>query len=123
MRRLVFPLTLFLSAYSSAQTVSTGSNPKVGAMIRQPCTCWRGCLRPFRTSTRARSSPDQEGILWKTIRRSAEPVEYLSDHSPKSQGTFNFEVTAMLKPLGALFSGSYHVGRGDQFAIGLEGRV
>jgi uncharacterized protein len=63
---------------------------------------------------------DQDGIHWKTVRRSAELVKYVSAHSPKSQGTFNFAVTAMLKPLGPFFPGSYHVGPGNQFAIGLE---
>lgn len=64
---------------------------------------------------------DQEGIHWKTIRRSAELVKYVSEHSPESRGTFNFAVTAMLKPLGPFFPGSYHVGPGNQFSIGLEG--
>jgi uncharacterized protein len=63
---------------------------------------------------------DQDGIHWKTIRRSAELVKYVSDHSSNSQGTFNFAVTAMLKPLGPFFPGSYHDGNGNQFAIGLE---
>ena len=63
---------------------------------------------------------DQDGIHWKTIRRSAELVKYVSEHSPKSQGTFDFAVTAMLKPLGPFFPGSYHVGAGHQFAIGFE---
>jgi uncharacterized protein (UPF0210 family) len=63
---------------------------------------------------------DQDGIHWKTIRRSAELVKYVSEHSPRSQGTFNFAVTAMLKPLGPFFPGSYHVGRGNQFSMGFE---
>jgi uncharacterized protein (UPF0210 family) len=64
---------------------------------------------------------DQEGIHWKTIREAAELVKYVSDHSPNSQGTFNFAVTAMLKPLGPFFPGSYHLGPGNQFSIGFEG--
>jgi uncharacterized protein len=64
---------------------------------------------------------DQDGIHWTTIRQSAELVKYVSEHSPKSQGTFNFAVTAMLKPLGPFFPGSYHLGPGNQFAIGFEG--
>ena len=63
---------------------------------------------------------DQNGIHWKTIHHSAELVQYVSQHSAKSQGTFNFAVTAMLKPLGPFFPGSYHLGDGKQFAIGLE---
>ena len=64
---------------------------------------------------------DDAGIHWKTIRRTAELVKYVSEHSARSQGTFNFTATAMLKPLSPFFPGSYHTGAGGQFAIGFEG--
>lgn len=64
---------------------------------------------------------DASGIQWKTIRRTAELVKYVSEHSPRSQGTFNFTATAMLKPYAPFFPGSYHTGAGGQFAIGFEG--
>ncbi|HEX6495648.1 MAG TPA: DUF711 family protein [Acidobacteriaceae bacterium] len=64
---------------------------------------------------------DESGIHWKTIHRTAELVKYVSEHSPHSQGTFNFTATAMLKPLSPFFPGSYHTGAGKQFAIGFEG--
>lgn len=64
---------------------------------------------------------DETGIHWKTIHRTAELVKYVSEHSPRSQGTFNFTATAMLKPYGPFFPGSYHTGSGGQFAIGFEG--
>jgi len=64
---------------------------------------------------------DENGIHWKTINRTAELVKYVSEHSPHSQGTFNFTATAMLKPLSPFFPGSYHLGAGKQFAIGFEG--
>ncbi len=64
---------------------------------------------------------DQAGIHWKTIERTAELVKYVSEHSLHSQGTFNFAATAMLKPLGPFYPGSYHTGAGKQFAIGFEG--
>ncbi|MFL6427670.1 MAG: DUF711 family protein [Acidobacteriaceae bacterium] len=64
---------------------------------------------------------DDRGIHWKTIDRTAELVRYVSEHSPHSQGTFNFTATAMLKPLSPFFPGSYHTGAGRQFAIGFEG--
>ena len=64
---------------------------------------------------------DEAGIHWKTIRRTAEPVNYVSEHSPRSQGTFNFTATAMLKPYSPFFPGSYHTGAGRQFAVGFEG--
>jgi uncharacterized protein (UPF0210 family) len=64
---------------------------------------------------------DESGIHWKTIRRSAELVKYVADHSSHSQGTFNFTATAMLKPLGPFFPGSWHDGPGKQFAFGFQG--
>jgi len=64
---------------------------------------------------------DDAGFHWKTIHRTAELVRYVSEHSPRSQGTFNFTATAMLKPLAPFFPGSYHRGAGKQFAIGFEG--
>jgi uncharacterized protein (UPF0210 family) len=64
---------------------------------------------------------DESGIHWKTIRRTAELVKYVADHSSHSQGTFNFTATAMLKPLGPFFPGSWHDGPGKQFAFGFQG--
>jgi uncharacterized protein (UPF0210 family) len=64
---------------------------------------------------------DESGIHWRTIRRTAELVKYVSEHSPHSNGTFNFTATAMLKPFAPFFPGSYHTGAGRQFAIGFEG--
>jgi uncharacterized protein len=64
---------------------------------------------------------DEAGIHWKTIRRTAELVKYVSEHSPHSQGNFNFTATAMLNPFSPFFPGSYHTGAGQQFAIGFEG--
>jgi len=63
----------------------------------------------------------EDGIHWKTIHRTAELVQYVSLHSPRSQGTFNFTATAMLKPYSPFFPGSYHLGEGKRFAIGFEG--
>jgi uncharacterized protein len=63
---------------------------------------------------------DESGIHWKTIRRSAELVKQVAENSPRSQGNFNFGVTAMLKPYTPFYPGSYHTGKGRQFAIGFE---
>ena len=62
-----------------------------------------------------------DGIHWKVIRESAALVRYLTDHSPQSQGNFNFTATAMLKPYGPFYPGTYHTGAGKQFSIGFEG--
>jgi len=64
---------------------------------------------------------DESGMHWRSIRRTAELVKYVTDHSPRSQGNFNFTATAMLKPYAPFFPGSYHTGAGKQFAIGFEG--
>ncbi len=64
---------------------------------------------------------DKDGIHWKAVRAAAEIVKYAEENSPHSQGTFNFTATAMLEPYGPFFPGSYHVGPGGEFAIGLEG--
>ena len=64
---------------------------------------------------------DKAGIHWKAVRAAAEIVKYAEENSPHSQGTFNFTATAMLEPYGPFFPGSYHVGPGGEFAVGLEG--
>jgi uncharacterized protein len=64
---------------------------------------------------------DDAGIHWKTIARTSELVQYVAAHSPHAQGTFSFTATAMLKPYGPFFPGSWHNGPGGQFSIGFEG--
>lgn len=63
----------------------------------------------------------EDGIHWKVIRESAALVRYLTDHGPPSHGTFNFTATAMVKPYGPFYPGTYHTGAGRQFSIGFEG--
>ncbi len=62
-----------------------------------------------------------DGIHWKVVRESAALVRYVTEHSVHSQGNFNFTATAMLKPLGPFYPGTYHTGAGKQFSIGFEG--
>jgi len=64
---------------------------------------------------------DAEGIHWKSVRASARMLKYVEEHSPRSQGNFNFAVTAMLEPYAPFYPGSYHTGEGRRFAVGLEG--
>jgi uncharacterized protein len=61
-----------------------------------------------------------EGIHWNSLRAAARLVRYVADHSPRSQGTFNFAATAMLAPYAPFYPGSYHTGEGHRFAIGWE---
>lgn len=62
-----------------------------------------------------------DGIHWKVIREAARLVRYVADHSPHSQGTFNFAATAMLGPYGPFYPGAWHPGGGERLAIGFEG--
>jgi hypothetical protein len=62
-----------------------------------------------------------DGIHWNVIRESAALVRYLTDHAPPSHGSFNFTATAMVKPYGPFYPGTYHTGAGRQFSIGFEG--
>ena len=39
---------------------------------------------------------------------------------PPSHGNFNFTATAMVKPYGPFYPGTYHTGAGKQFSIGFE---
>jgi hypothetical protein len=61
-----------------------------------------------------------DGIHWKVIRESAALVHYLTDHASPSHGNFNFTATAMVKPYGPFYPGTYHTGAGKQFSIGFE---
>jgi uncharacterized protein len=62
-----------------------------------------------------------DGIHWKVIQESAALVHYVTGHSPHSQGNFNFTATAMLKPYGPFFPGTYHTGAGKNLSIGFQG--
>jgi len=63
----------------------------------------------------------EDGIHWKVIEESAALVHYVTGHSTNSQGNFNFTATAMVKPYGPFYPGTYHTGPGKNLAIGFEG--
>ena len=63
---------------------------------------------------------DEDGIHWRVVQESAALVRYLAEHSAHSQGNFNFTATAMLKPYGPFFPGTYYTGDADALAIGYE---
>ena len=62
-----------------------------------------------------------DGIHWKVIREAARLVRYVADHSPHSQGTFNFAASAMVPPYAPFYPAAYHLGSGERLAIGFEG--
>src|SRR5262249_9611302 len=61
-----------------------------------------------------------DGIHWNAVRAAARVIKYLEENSANSQATFNFTATAMLAPYGPFYPGSYHVGPGKHFSVGLE---
>jgi uncharacterized protein len=63
----------------------------------------------------------EDGIHWQVIHESAALVHYVTEHSPHSQGNFNFTATAMLKPYAPFYPGAYHTGPGKQLSIGFQG--
>ncbi len=64
---------------------------------------------------------DDDGIHWKVIHETAAMIRYVTDHSPRSQGNFNFTATAMLKPYGPFYPGAYFTGEDKRFSIGYQG--
>jgi uncharacterized protein len=63
---------------------------------------------------------DDDGIHWKTIHETAKLVRFVTDHSVRSQGNFQFTASAMVKPLGPFYPAAYHLGAGKQFSLGFE---
>jgi len=61
-----------------------------------------------------------DGIHWNTVRAAAHHVWQVAAESPRSQGTFHFAATAMLGEGAPFFPGSWHVGRGGRFSVGLQ---
>jgi len=64
---------------------------------------------------------DESGVHWKSVRAAARIMKYLEEHTPHSQGNFNFAAAAMVEPLTPFYPASYHVGGGRQFAVALQG--
>ena len=63
----------------------------------------------------------EDGIHWRALGEAARLIKKVAALSPHGRGNLNFAATAMVKPLGPFYPGSYHVGDGRTFAVGLEG--
>jgi uncharacterized protein (UPF0210 family) len=63
---------------------------------------------------------DDDGIHWQSIRHAARLIAEIARRSKHGEGNFNFAATAMVKPYGPFYPGSYHPGGLRAFAIGLE---
>lgn len=62
----------------------------------------------------------EDGIHWNAVRAAAHHVWRVAAISPHSQGTFSFAATAMLSEGSPFFPGSWHIGHGGRFAVGLQ---
>lgn len=62
----------------------------------------------------------EDGIHWSAVRAAARLIRFLAEHTPHSQGNFNFSATAHVPPYTPFYPGSYHQGAGRQFAVGLQ---
>lgn len=63
---------------------------------------------------------DEKGIHWRAVREAAKVVHEVAATSPNGNGNFNFAATAMMRPYGPYFPGSWHNGPGKRFAIAME---
>jgi uncharacterized protein len=116
----------FLTAFD-ALSAEKGFMPDVGpAMLRDsddPKTM-RLLGRALASLTHINANAilaDDDGLHFKVMRESAALIHRLAEESPRGQGNFSFAATAMLKPYGPFFPGTYHTGGGRQFSIGFEG--
>jgi uncharacterized protein (UPF0210 family) len=64
---------------------------------------------------------DDQGIHWRAVRQAAKLIKAVSERSPHGDGNFNFGAIAMMKPYGPYYPGSYHLDKGQRFAIAMEG--
>ena len=63
---------------------------------------------------------DDKGIHWRAVRETARLVKEIATKTPNGDGNFFFAATAMVKPYGPYFPGSWHTGPGKHFAIAIE---
>lgn len=63
---------------------------------------------------------DEKGIHWRAVREAARLVREVAATSPNGNGNLNFAATAMMKPYGPYYPGSWHVGPGKRFGIAME---
>ncbi len=63
---------------------------------------------------------DDKGIHWRAVHVAAHAVNQIAAQSPNGNGNFMFAATAMMKPYGPYYPGSWHNGPGKHFAIAME---
>jgi hypothetical protein len=63
----------------------------------------------------------EDGVYWNAVRAGARIMKYLEEHTPRSQGNFNFAAAAMVEAYTPFYPASYHLGGGRQFAVAIQG--
>jgi uncharacterized protein len=62
----------------------------------------------------------EKGVHWNTVRAAARHVSRVAKASERSQGTFGFAATALLRPGAPYFPGSWHTNDAGRFSVGLQ---
>lgn len=62
----------------------------------------------------------EDGIHWKSIQAAAGIIKYLEANTLHSQGNFSFTASSLVPSGGPFYPASYSIGKGKQFAIGLQ---
>ncbi len=62
----------------------------------------------------------ENGVYWNAVQASARLMKRLSETTPRSQGNFRFSAIALLPTGTPFYPGSYHLGEGRQFAVGMQ---
>jgi uncharacterized protein (UPF0210 family) len=63
---------------------------------------------------------DDKGIHWKAVKVAAHVIHQLSATTRDGNGNFYFAASAMIKPYGPYYPGSWHNGPGKHFAVAIE---
>ncbi len=62
----------------------------------------------------------EDGVHWQAVRAAARVMKFLAANTPHSQGNFSFSATALVPVNTPFYPGSYHLGAGREFAVGLQ---
>src|SRR5579864_5100837 len=93
--------------------ISDGDDPKMADLLAQILSTTTGLEASIIVA-------GEDGMHWNAIHAAARLMKSVEQHSPRSQGNFNFAATAMLPPHAPFFPGSYHDDSGHEFPIGMQ---
>src|SRR5579884_2105315 len=93
--------------------ISDGDDPKMADLLAEILSTTTGLEASIIVA-------GEDGMHWNAIHAAARLMKSVEQHSPRSQGNFNFAATAMLPPHAPFYPGSYHDDAGHEFAIGMQ---